>query len=106
MHILTYCKICNQHRVSSELVNAHIQYTVTHHVEVERSCEEKQFGTYADVRRGCFNRNVQGLQETGTSYILCLMARGPHLGCNLGGLITRNLSGVNSACPASNEAGQ
>lgn len=31
---------------------------------------------------------------------------GPHLGCNLGGLITKNQSEVNSACPTSNAAGQ
>lgn len=29
---------------------------------------------------------------------------GPHLGCNLGGLITRNWSDVNSACPTSSRA--
>lgn len=31
---------------------------------------------------------------------------GPHLGCNLGGLITGEPREANSACPSSNTAGQ
>lgn len=69
---------------------------ISHHAQAGESCA----GKWPDSMR------CPG--ATGDRYFLypVVDGDGPHLGCNLGGLITGKPREANSACPSSNTAGQ